>query len=435
MRFHPCWPDRPGRSLSVDCVLKNAMLLDGSVFRPADIAVRGGRIVSISRGLEFPVSIDLHNAAVFPGFVDVHVHLREPGFSYKETVRTGTLSAARGGYAHICPMPNLNPAPDTLENLEEQLSIIRRDAVVNVHPYGTITIGEKGRRLAELEAMAPYAAGFSDDGKGVQSPEMMRSAMLEARRLGKIIAAHCEDESLLNGGYIHDGDYARLHGHRGICSESEWGPIARDLELAAETGCAYHVCHVSAKESVDLIRKAKARGVNVTCETGPHYLVFSDRDLQEDGRFKMNPPIRSEADRQALVAGLLDGTVDMIATDHAPHSAEEKGRGLEKSLMGVVGLETAFAALYTHLVRPGILSLPKLLELMHGNPARRFGFGTPLAEGQPADLTVFDLDAKYTVNPEDFQTMGRATPFAGMELYGVCRLTMVNGEIVWREEN
>lgn len=419
----------------MDCVLKNAMLLDGSVFRPADIAVRGGRIVSISRGLEFPVSIDLHNAAVFPGFVDVHVHLREPGFSYKETVRTGTLSAARGGYAHICPMPNLNPAPDTLENLEEQLSIIRRDAVVNVHPYGTITIGEKGRRLAELEAMAPYAAGFSDDGKGVQSPEMMRSAMLEARRLGKIIAAHCEDESLLNGGYIHDGDYARLHGHRGICSESEWGPIARDLELAAETGCAYHVCHVSAKESVDLIRKAKARGVNVTCETGPHYLVFSDRDLQEDGRFKMNPPIRSEADRQALVAGLLDGTVDMIATDHAPHSAEEKGRGLEKSLMGVVGLETAFAALYTHLVRPGILSLPKLLELMHGNPARRFGFGTPLAEGQPADLTVFDLDAKYTVNPEDFQTMGRATPFAGMELYGVCRLTMVNGEIVWREEN
>ena len=419
----------------MDCVLKNAMLLDGSVFRPADIAVRGGRIVSISRGLEFPVSIDLHNAAVFPGFVDVHVHLREPGFSYKETVRTGTLSAARGGYAHICPMPNLNPAPDTLENLEEQLSIIRRDAVVNVHPYGTITIGENGRRLAELEAMAPYAAGFSDDGKGVQSPEMMRSAMLEARRLGKIIAAHCEDESLLNGGYIHDGDYARLHGHRGICSESEWGPIARDLELAAETGCAYHVCHVSAKESVDLIRKAKARGVNVTCETGPHYLVFSDRDLQEDGRFKMNPPIRSEADRQALVAGLLDGTVDMIATDHAPHSAEEKGRGLEKSLMGVVGLETAFAALYTHLVRPGILSLPKLLELMHGNPARRFGFGTPLAEGQPADLTVFDLDAKYTVNPEDFQTMGRATPFAGMELYGVCRLTMVNGEIVWREEN
>ena len=419
----------------MDCVLKNAMLLDGSVFRPADIAVRGGRIVSISRGLEFPVSIDLHNAAVFPGFVDVHVHLREPGFSYKETVRTGTLSAARGGYAHICPMPNLNPAPDTLENLEEQLSIIRRDAVVNVHPYGTITIGEKGRRLAELEAMAPYAAGFSDDGKGVQSPEMMRSAMLEARRLGKIIAAHCEDESLLNGGYIHDGDYARLHGHRGICSESEWGPIARDLELAAETGCAYHVCHVSAKESVDLIRKAKARGVNVTCETGPHYLVFSDRDLQEDGRFKMNPPIRSEADRQALVDGLLDGTVDMIATDHAPHSAEEKGRGLEKSLMGVVGLETAFAALCTHLVRPGILSLPKLLELMHGNPARRFGFGTPLAEGQPADLTVFDLDAKYTVNPEDFQTMGRATPFAGMELYGVCRLTMVNGEIVWREEN
>ena len=419
----------------MDCVLKNAMLLDGSVFRPADIAVRGGRIVSISRGLEFPVSIDLHNAAVFPGFVDVHVHLREPGFSYKETVRTGTLSAARGGYAHICPMPNLNPVPDTAEHLEEQLALIRRDAVVNVHPYGAITAGEKGGALAELAAMAPHAAGFSDDGKGVQSPDMMRAAMTEAKRLGKIIAAHCEDESLLNGGYIHDGAYARAHGHRGICSESEWGPIARDLELAAETGCAYHVCHVSAKESVDLIRRAKARGVDVTCETGPHYLVFSDRDLQEDGRFKMNPPIRSAEDRQALIDGLLDGTIDMIATDHAPHSAEEKGRGLEKSAMGVVGLETAFAALYTHLVKPGILSLEQLIRLMHGSPARRFGFGTPLAEGQPADLTVFDLDAKYTVNPEDFQTMGRATPFAGMELYGVCRLTMVNGEIVWREEN
>ena len=418
----------------MDCVLKNAMLPDGSGFRCADIAVREGRIVSISKDLSSPVSIDLHNAAVFPGFVDVHVHLREPGFSYKETVRTGTLSAARGGYAHICPMPNLNPAPDTLENLEEQLSIIRRDAVVNVHPYGTITIGEKGRRLAELEAMAPYAAGFSDDGKGVQSPDMMRAAMLEARRLGKIIAAHCEDESLLNGGYIHDGDYARLHGHRGICSESEWGPIARDLELAEETGCRYHVCHVSTRESVELIRRAKARGVDVTCETAPHYLVFTDMDIQEDGRFKMNPPIRGELDRAALLRGVADGTIDMIATDHAPHSWTEKSKGLEKSAMGVVGLETAFSALYTHLVRKGVLTLEQLVALMHGNPARRFGFGTPLAEGEPADLTVFDLGETYTVDPGQFQSMGRATPFAGQTLYGVCKLTMVGGKIVWREE-
>ena len=262
----------------------------------------------------------------------------------------------------------------------------------------------------------------------------MREAMGEAKRLGKIIAAHCEDNSLLRGGYIHDGDYARSHGHRGICSESEWGQIARDLRLAEETGCAYHVCHISAKESVDLIRQAKARGVDVTCETGPHYLVFSDQDLQEDGRFKMNPPIRSREDRAALIEGLLDGTIDMIATDHAPHSAEEKGRGLEKSAMGVVGLETAFAAVYTHLVKPGILSMERLMALLNGNAAKRFGFGTPLEEGQPADLTVFDLDKPYVVDPERFQTMGRATPFAGMELYGLCLLTMINGEIVWKED-
>ena len=421
----------------LDYLLKNAMLFAEGSFRPVDISVAEGRIVSISGGISAApgvVSVDLHHAAVFPGFVDVHVHLREPGFSYKETIRTGTLSAARGGYAHVCAMPNLSPVPDSLEHLEEQLALIRRDAVVNVHPYGAITRGEQGGTLAELAAMAPYVAGFSDDGRGVQSGEMMRAAMREAGRLGKIIAAHCEDNSLLRGGYIHDGEYARAHGHRGICSESEWGQIARDLELAAETGCKYHVCHISTKESVDLIRKAKAQGVDVTCETGPHYLVFCDRDLQEDGRFKMNPPIRSEEDRAALIGGLLDGTIDMIATDHAPHSAEEKSRGLEKSAMGVVGLETAFAAVYTHLVKPGVLPLERLVALLHGNAAKRFGFGTPLEAGRPADLTVFDLDRTFAVDPEQFRTMGRATPFAGMELYGVCKLTMVNGRIVWREE-
>ena len=332
-------------------------------------------------------------------------------------------------------MPNLDPVPDSLEALNVQREIIARDAAVHVHPYGAITRGERGEALADMEAMAPFVAGFSDDGRGVQSGEMMRKAMLEAKRLGKPVAAHCEDNGLLRGGYIHDGDYARAHGHRGICSESEWGQIARDLKLAEETGVKYHVCHVSAKESVALIREAKARGVDVTCETGPHYLVFCDGDLREDGRFKMNPPIRSREDRAALIEGLRDGTIDMIATDHAPHSAEEKSRGLEKSAMGVVGLETAFAAVYTHLVKPGLLSMDRLMALLNGNAARRFGYGTPLAEGQPADLTVFGLDRPFRVDPEQFRSMGRATPFAGMELYGVCLLTMADGKIVWREDN
>ena len=421
----------------MEYLLKNAMLFAGSALCPAELLVREGRIVSIAKTLEAPVSaqvIDLHNAAVFPGFVDVHVHLREPGFSYKETIRTGTLSAARGGFTQICPMPNLSPVPDSRETLAEQLDLIQRDAVVHVTPYGAITRGEKGETLADLAGMAPDVAGFSDDGKGVQNEDMMRKAMEEAKGLGKIIAAHCEDNSLLHGGYIHDGAYAKAHGHRGICSESEWGPIQRDLRLAEETGCAYHVCHISTKESVDLIRKAKARGVDVTCETGPHYLVFSDEDLQEDARFKMNPPLRSPEDKAALIEGIVDGTIDMIATDHAPHSAEEKGRGLEKSAMGVVGLETSFAACYTYLVKPGIITLERLLELMHHNPARRFGLGTPLAEGQPADLTVFDLDAEYTVDPAEFLSMGRATPFTGCRLFGRCRMTMVGGEIVWQEE-
>ena len=419
----------------MEIILKNAMAYALGALHPAELLIRGGRIVSIGRGLSSPAArtIDLHNAAVFPGFVDVHVHLREPGFSYKETIRTGTLAAAHGGFAHVCPMPNLDPVPDSRETLEAQLAVIRRDGAVHVHPYGAITCGEKGEALADLAAMAPNVAGFSDDGRGIQREGLMRSAMLEAKKLGKVIAAHCEDNSLLRGGYIHDGAYAHAHGHRGICSESEWGQIRRDLRLAEETGCAYHVCHISTKESVRLIREAKARGVDVTCETGPHYLVLCDEDLQEDGRFKMNPPLRSREDREALIEGLRDGTIDMVATDHAPHSREEKARGLEKSAMGVVGLETAFPVLYTHLVRPGVIPLERLVELMHGAPARRFGFGTPLAEGQPADLTVFDLDRRFTVDPEQFLTMGRATPFAGMELYGVCTLTMVNGDIVWQE--
>ena len=419
-------------------LLQNAQILSsGGVFRAADVLLSGGRIVSIGDRISCPadaVSIDLHKAVLFPGFVDVHVHLREPGFSYKETIRTGTLAAAHGGFAHVAAMPNLDPVPDCAAALAVQRAIIEKDALVHVHPYGAVSVGEKGERLADLDGLAPGVIAFSDDGRGVQSVSLMREAMMQCRRLGKILAAHCEDNSLLHGGYIHDGAYARAHGHRGICSESEWGPIARDLKLAEQTGCAYHVCHVSTKESVALIRAAKRRGVDVTCETAPHYLTFTDEDLQEDGRFKMNPPLRAREDRDALIEGLLDGTIDMLVTDHAPHSREEKARGLEKSAMGVVGLETSFAASYTALVQTGILPLEKLVDLMHGAPMRRFGCGTELAEGQPADLTAFDLTKTYTVDPETFLTMGRATPFAGCALTGVCKLTMIGGSPVWKEE-
>ena len=362
---------------------------------------------------------------IFPGFCDVHVHFREPGFSYKETIASGSRSAARGGYTDVCTMPNLNPVPDTPEHLREQLDIIARDAVIGVHPYGAITLNEQGEQMVDMAALAPEVCAFSDDGRGVQSAEMMRAAMETAKKLGKIIAAHCEVNELVRGGVIHDGDYARAHGHKGICSESEWAQIERDIGLARETGCAYHVCHISTKEGVELIRKAKAEGVNITCETGPHYLVFCDEDLQEDGRFKMNPPLRSRSDRDALIQGIADGTIDMISTDHAPHSAEEKSRGLDTSAMGVVGLETAFAAVYTHLVRPGVITLDRAVELFSGNARDR------VALPANGDFTVWDLDAAYTVDPAEFQTMGRATPFTGTTLYGRCLMTVHDGKIVW----
>ena len=364
---------------------------------------------------------------LFPGFVDVHVHLREPGFLYKETIATGTAACARGGYSDVCSMPNLNPVPDSPEHLAPQLEAIRKDAVIRVHPYGSITVEQKGEQLADLDGMAKDAIAFSDDGKGVQDEEMMRSAMLKCKELGKILVAHCEDNALLHGGYIHDGEYAKSHGHRGICSESEWGPIARDLKLAKETGCAYHVCHISTKESVELIRQAKKDGVDVTCETGPHYILLSDKDLQEDGRFKMNPPLRSEADRKAILEGILDGTIDMIATDHAPHSAEEKARGLEKSAMGVVGIETAFPLLYTYLVKPGLLTLERLVELMAVNPRKRFNIP------ETPDFSVWDLSKEYTIDPEDFLSKGRATPFAGWKVSGENLMTIVGGKIVWQK--
>ncbi len=363
---------------------------------------------------------------VFPGFCDVHVHFREPGFSYKETVYTGSCAAAAGGYTAVCTMPNLNPTPDSVENIKMQKDIIDRDAIINVYPYGTITVNEAGNELSDMEGMRDIAIAFTDDGRGVQSDDMMRAAMLKAKSLGKMIVAHCEVNSLLKGGYIHDGEYAKAHNHRGICSASEYEQIARDIELVKETGCAYHVCHISTKESVELIRQAKKDGVDITCETGPHYLVLDDSDLQEHGRFKMNPPLRSKEDREALIEGVLDGTIDMIATDHAPHSEEEKSKGLEKSAFGIVGLETALPVLYTKLVKTGVLTLEKLVDLLCVNPRKRFGI--PMGK----DFTVWDLNEEITVAPEDFASLGRSTPFEGEKLFGRCVLTVRDGTIVYK---
>lgn len=366
------------------------------------------------------------NLYCFPGFVDVHVHLREPGFEYKETIATGTKACAHGGYTAVCSMPNLNPTPDSVENINVQLDKIKTDAEICVYPYACITKGQKGEELSDMEGLADLAIAFSDDGKGVQEDYMMRMAMEKAKKLGKMIVAHCEVNDLLKGGYIHDGEYAKEHGHKGISSASEYKQIERDLKLAEETGCKYHVCHISTKESVELIRQAKKRGVDVTCETGPHYLILCDEDLKEDGNFKMNPPLRSKEDRKALIEGICDGTIDMIATDHAPHSTEEKSKGLAQSMMGIVGIETAFALMYTHFVKKGIISLEKLVELMSINPAKRFGI-------ENHGYTVFDLDAEYEINPDDFLSKGKNTPFSGFRVNGKCKLTVIDGKKVYED--
>ena len=365
----------------------------------------------------------------FPGFCDVHVHLREPGFSYKETISTGTRAAARGGYTAVCTMPNLKPVSDSVEHMKVQQDIIDRDAVIHVYPYAAITVNEEGNELVDMDALRDRCIAFSDDGKGVQSEDMMREAMINAKRLNRIITAHCEVNELLKGGYIHDGRYAKANGHKGICSESEWKQIERDLRLSEETGCAYHVCHISTKESVDLIRKAKARGVDVTCETAPHYLLLCEDDLKEEGRFKMNPPLRSKEDQEALLEGIKDGTIDMIATDHAPHSEEEKSRGLAGSAFGIVGIETAFPLIYTYLVKKGVITMEKLIDLIVYNPRRRFGI--PLEEG---DYSIWDLETETVIDPEDFQSMGRATPFAGWKVYGTCLKTVMNHQVVYEME-
>ena len=416
-------------------VIRGCEIYLGGAFVPAELEVRGGVVTALGGGIvpgEGASVYNFKNCIVVPGLADVHVHLREPGFSYKETVASGTRAAARSGYAALCAMPNLSPVPEDAATLAQELDIIRRDAVIDVLPYGAITRGQRGEQLADMSAMAPYVCGFSDDGRGVQSRELMRAAMLEAKRLGKPIAAHCEDNSLLRGGYIHEGEYAKAHGHRGICSESEWGPIARDIELLRETGCAYHVCHISTAESAALIRSAKREGLDITCETAPHYLLLSDSDLQEDGRFKMNPPLRSERDRLALIEALRDGTIDILATDHAPHSAEEKSRGLAGSAFGITGLETAFPLLWTGLVEPGIITRERLVELMSTAPARRFGIESGIELGGPATFAVFETETTYRIDPERFASKGRATPFAGREVRGRCVLNIVRGREVWR---
>lgn len=403
----------------------------------ADVAIAGDKIEYIAmdiQPLEGDKVYDCAGLTIMSGLVDLHVHLREPGFSSKETIATGTAAAAHGGFTTVCSMPNLAPAPDSLENLQQQLELIQRDAVIKVLPYATITRKRAGDELVDFEELKPYVAGFSDDGSGVQSEAMMRQAMAEAAKTNTIIAAHCEVDELLRGGYIHDGEYAAKNGHRGICSESEWKQVERDIELAKEADCRYHVCHISTKETVELIRQAKACGVKITCETGPHYLTMCDMDLKEEGRFKMNPPIRSAADRDALIAGLQDGTIDVVATDHAPHTAEEKSRGLERSAMGVVGIETSFAVIYTKLVKEGIISLEKAVDVLAEAPRRIFNLGGGLKEGEAADITVFDLEKRFTVDPSTFLSKGRSTPFEGWELYGECCLTLVDGRVAYERK-
>ncbi len=419
-------------------LLQDGLTYYQGAFKPMDIAIEAGVLREIAPRISpfnFDLIFQLNNRHIVPGFADVHVHLREPGFSYKETIASGTAAAARGGYTLVCPMPNLQPVPDTPEHLAEELALIERDALVRVVPYGAITVEEMGRRLVDYAALAPQVAAFSDDGKGVQSEELMLEAMLRIKAAGKGIAAHCEDENLLFGGYIHDGRYAKAHGHKGICPESEWLPIKRDIQMVRQTGCPYHICHVSAKESVELIRQAKQEGLPVTCETAPHYLVLCEDDLQEDGRFKMNPPLRSREDQEALLEALTDGTIDAIATDHAPHTAEEKSRGLAGSAMGIVGLETAFPVLFTHLVKTGRLSLEELLALLTTKPRRIFGLpGGGIKIGGKADLTVLDLNDSYQIDPGSFLSKGRSTPFAGMKVWGQVLLTIAEGRIAWQKE-
>ncbi len=419
----------------LNLLLKNGTVYIDGQLKKADVLVKDGIVADVKQGIDAidTPTVDVENLYILPGFADVHVHLREPGFSYKETIATGTAAAAKGGFTLVCSMPNLNPVPDTVENLMAEQKIIDESAVIKVLPYASITLGEKGQQLVDFDALAEKCFAFSDDGKGIQQEEMMLQAMESAKKNGKPIVAHCEDESLLYGGYIHDGEYAKLHGHRGICSESEWGQVKRDVALVEKAGVQYHVCHISTKETVDIVRQAKAKGLPVTCETGPHYLAFCDMDLQEHGRWKMNPPIRSAADRDALIEGIKDGTIEVIATDHAPHSEEEKTKGLEKSNMGVVGLETSFGAINTYMVNAGHISFEKLVEIMAINPRKIFGLPYGIKIGEKADFTLVDREKQWTVDPADFRSLGKFTPFEGVKLTGDVLFTVYDGKVVYNK--
>ena len=417
-------------------ILKGGTIVCGEGSRKADILIADDKIVAIGENLIADSDtevIDVEGKIVTYGLADVHVHLREPGYSAKETIATGTRAAAHGGVTTVCSMPNLNPAPDAPETIAVEQRMIDEQAVVEVLPFATISSKRAGRELADIEALRPLSVGYSDDGNGIQTEPLMRQAMQRIAAVDGIIAAHCEDDSLLHAGYIHDGEYARQHGHKGICSESEWGPIKRDVKLAEEEGCRYHICHISTKESVAIIREAKSKCAHISCETAPHYLILCDENLQEEGRFKMNPPLRAKEDRAALIEGIKDGTIEVIATDHAPHTAEEKSRGLKGSMMGIVGIETSFALCYTHLVRKGIITIEKLVELMSENPRRIFRLGGAMSVGERADIAVFDIDTPYTINPDNFLSMGKATPFAGEEVFGRCVLTIFAGKKVYQE--
>ena len=417
-------------------ILKGGTIVCGEGSRKADILIADDKIVAIGENLVADSDtevIDVEGKIVTYGLADVHVHLREPGYSAKETIATGTRACAHGGVTTVCSMPNLNPAPDAPETIAVEQRMIDEQAVVEVLPFATISSKRAGRELADIEALRPLSVGYSDDGNGIQTEPLMRQAMQRIAAVDGIIAAHCEDDSLLHAGYIHDGEYARQHGHKGICSESEWGPIKRDVKLAEEEGCRYHICHISTKESVAIIREAKSKCAHISCETAPHYLILCDENLQEEGRFKMNPPLRAKEDRAALIEGIKDGTIEVIATDHAPHTAEEKSRGLKGSMMGIVGIETSFALCYTHLVRKGIITIEKLVELMSENPRRIFRLGGAMSVGERADIAVFDIDTPYTINPDNFLSMGKATPFAGEEVFGRCVLTIFAGKKVYQE--
>lgn len=417
-------------------LIKGGTLVSEGASRKGDILVADGKIAAIGESLSADAQTEVYDAEgciVTYGLADVHVHLREPGYSAKETITTGTRAAAHGGVTTVCAMPNLQPAPDAPETISIEQRMIDEQAVVEVLPFATISKGRERRELAEIEALRPLSVGYSDDGNGIQTEELMRQAMQRIAAVDGIIAAHCEDDALLHAGYIHDGEYARQHGHKGICSESEWGPIKRDVKLAEEEKCRYHVCHISTKESVEIIREAKQRCSHISCETAPHYLILCDADLKEEGRFKMNPPLRSAEDRAALIEGIKDGTIEVIATDHAPHTAEEKSRGLKGSAMGIVGIETAFALCYTHLVRKGVITIEKLVALMSENPRRLFRLGGALREGERADIALFDTTTPYTIDTAEFLSMGKATPFEGEEVYGRCRLTLFAGEKVYED--